>query len=56
MEAHSPEQLARIVGDTPLGIIGEPDDVANAVAFFAGDQSRFVTGQTLIVNGGRWFN
>lgn len=56
MAAHTPEQLAKVVADTPLGVIGEPQDIANAVAFFASAQSRFVTGQTLIVNGGRWFN
>lgn len=40
----------------PMGFIGEPDDVANAVAFFVSEQSRFVTGQNLLVNGGRAFN
>ncbi|MEO5736867.1 MAG: SDR family oxidoreductase [Variovorax sp.] len=40
----------------PMGFIGEPDDVANAVAFFVCEDSRFVTGQNLLVNGGRAFN
>lgn len=40
----------------PMGFIGEPDDVANAVAFFVSEESRFVTGQNLLVNGGRAFN
>ena len=31
---------------------GEVDDVARAIAFLAGDDSRFVTGQTLLVDGG----
>ena len=31
---------------------GEVEDVARAIAFFAGDDSRFVTGQTLLVDGG----
>ncbi|CAN7770490.1 SDR family NAD(P)-dependent oxidoreductase [Pseudorhodoferax sp. LjRoot39] len=56
MAAHTPEQLQKVIGDTPLGMLGEPEDIAHAVAFFASDDSRFVTGQTLIVNGGRWFN
>lgn len=56
MAAHTPEQLAKVVAETPLGMIGEPEDIANAVAFFASEESRFATGQTLIVNGGRWFN
>jgi NAD(P)-dependent dehydrogenase (short-subunit alcohol dehydrogenase family) len=37
---------------TPLGRIGLPLDIAKAVLFFAGDQSEFVTGQTLFVDGG----
>jgi NAD(P)-dependent dehydrogenase (short-subunit alcohol dehydrogenase family) len=37
---------------TPLGRVGQPVDVARAVAFFAGDAADFVTGQTLWVDGG----
>lgn len=37
---------------TPLGRIGLPLDIAKAVVFFAGDQSEFITGQTLFVDGG----
>jgi 3-oxoacyl-[acyl-carrier protein] reductase len=33
---------------------GEPEDIANAVAYLAGDDSRYVTGQTLHVNGGSY--
>jgi NAD(P)-dependent dehydrogenase (short-subunit alcohol dehydrogenase family) len=36
-----------------LGRIGEPDDIANAVAFFASPESGWVTGQVLAVDGGR---
>jgi 3-oxoacyl-[acyl-carrier protein] reductase len=32
--------------------VGEPDDIANAIAFFASDAASFVTGQTLYVDGG----
>ena len=39
---------------TPLRRVGQVDDVANAVIFFAGDYSTFVTGQTLYVDGGLW--
>jgi 2,3-dihydroxy-2,3-dihydro-p-cumate dehydrogenase len=43
------EQATAIV---PLGRPGTPDEVAAAVAFLAGEDSRFVTGQTIYVNGG----
>jgi NAD(P)-dependent dehydrogenase (short-subunit alcohol dehydrogenase family) len=37
---------------TPLGRVGQPLDVARAVAFFAGEAADFITGQTLFVDGG----
>ncbi len=43
------EGLAKAI---PMGRLGEPTDLANAVAFFASDDSSFVTGQTLSVSGG----
>jgi NAD(P)-dependent dehydrogenase (short-subunit alcohol dehydrogenase family) len=36
----------------PLGRIGEPQDVASAIAFFASEQASWITGQVLSVNGG----
>lgn len=39
---------------TPLRRIGEVSDVAEAVVFLAGDGARFITGQTLYVDGGLW--
>ena len=43
-----PEYLRKL----PLGRFGEPVDVANAVAFLASAESSYITGQTLILDGG----
>jgi NAD(P)-dependent dehydrogenase (short-subunit alcohol dehydrogenase family) len=55
MNAHrkaNPEQVEAIVGGTPLGRWGLPADVAQAVVLLASDGAAFVTGQTLVVDGG----
>jgi NAD(P)-dependent dehydrogenase (short-subunit alcohol dehydrogenase family) len=44
--------LARALSGTPLGRIGEPEDVAGAAVFLASNAARYVTGQTIIVDGG----
>ncbi len=43
----------RMLKSIPLGRIGEPTDIANAVLFLASDEASFITGQTLFVCGGR---
>ena len=40
------------VANTPLGRIGQPDDIAPAVVFLASDDSRWVTGEAIRVSGG----
>lgn len=46
------EFVARIAAGVPVRRMGRPDDIAAAVAFFAGEGAGFVTGQTLVVAGG----
>jgi acetoacetyl-CoA reductase/3-oxoacyl-[acyl-carrier protein] reductase len=46
--------VQKVAASIPMGRVGEPEDVANAIAFFASDQSDYITGQTLLVNGGTW--
>ena len=53
MNASLDEQtLNELVQETPLGRIGKPDDVANAVLFFASRKASFITGQVITVDGG----
>jgi len=44
--------LAPMRRRTPLGVLGEPDDIALAVLYLASDASKYVTGQVLRANGG----
>ena len=46
------EELYASAARIPLGRIGQPRDMAKAAVFLASDRARFVTGQTLVVNGG----
>lgn len=48
----APDYAATWAPITPLGRVGTPDDVADVVLFFASHASRFVTGQTIWVDGG----
>jgi 3-oxoacyl-[acyl-carrier protein] reductase len=48
----SEEQKNYIISKIPLGMIGSPNDVANCVEFLASDDSGYITGETIHVNGG----
>ena len=48
----SEEKRKSIIADIPLGRLGEPEDVAEAVVFLVSDKAKFITGEVLDVNGG----
>ena len=48
-----PEHLKeQILGQVPVGRFGEPEEIAEVVAFLAGERAAYVTGQTIVVDGG----
>ena len=49
----APTVLADYVAGVPAGHLGSPADVAHAVSFFASEEASFITGQRLVVDGGR---
>ena len=50
--AMTPEARAALSGQIPLERLGTPQDIANVVAFLASEQASYITGQTLVVDGG----
>jgi len=51
-KALSADQVAKLIGNVPLGRLGQPDDVAHAVLFLACPAASYITGNTIHVNGG----
>jgi 3-oxoacyl-[acyl-carrier protein] reductase len=51
-DALGEERRQLILTNTPLGRLGEPEDVAGAVRFLCSDEAAFVTGEVLLVDGG----
>jgi 3-oxoacyl-[acyl-carrier protein] reductase len=50
-----PEEVkAKILAQVPVGRIGQPEDVANAVKFLASEEAAYITGHVLAVNGGMY--
>jgi 3-oxoacyl-[acyl-carrier protein] reductase len=50
------DYVAEMARQTPLGRVGQPQDIANAVAFLAGERASFITGETLCVSGGYYLH
>ena len=48
------EQKALTLAQVPVGRLGQPIEIANAVAFLASDEASYITGETLHVNGGMY--
>ncbi len=48
----NPERLARVEEHYPMRRIGEPDDIAGTAVFLASEAGRYITGQTIVVDGG----
>lgn len=49
-----PQFVERLRAATPVGFVAEPEDVAGLVAYLASREARFVTGQSILIDGGRW--
>ncbi len=49
----APETHQHIMANTPLGRMGRPEEVANVIRFLLSDESSFMTGQSVVVSGGR---
>ena len=52
MNAYPPEVQAAFAGTNPMKRFGEVEDVANAIAYLAGETGRFITGEVLTIDGG----
>ncbi len=52
MTAAMTDEAKKILAQNPLGRVGQPEDIAGAVAYLVSDDASFVTGHVLDVNGG----
>ena len=53
LQALGQEYLDRMARSVPLGFLGEPEDIGEVVAFLASDGARYVTGQSVVIDGGQ---
>lgn len=50
---HNPELAPVYLSTMPLGRFGQPDDIASAVSWLASDEASYITGQTVVIDGGQ---
>lgn len=55
LERSAGEEAKKAIASIPVGFVGEPEDIAAMAALIASDEGRFMTGQAVVVNGGRWW-
>jgi len=49
---NDPKRKSKVMSRTPMGKLGEPDDIAEAIFYLASDAAKYVTGAVLVVDGG----
>ncbi|WP_316568548.1 elongation factor P 5-aminopentanone reductase [Neobacillus sp. YIM B06451] len=54
LSGFAPEEVEALTGDIPMGRLGRPEEIANAVAFLLSGEASYITGHILSVNGG-WY-
>ena len=55
LERSAGDEAKKAVASIPVGFLGEPDDIAGFAAMLASEEGRYITGQSILVNGGRWW-
>jgi len=53
--AHAPLEQEKLLNQIPLKRVGQPEDIANAIVFLASDWASYITGQILLIDGGRTY-
>jgi acetoacetyl-CoA reductase/3-oxoacyl-[acyl-carrier protein] reductase len=55
LERSAGEEARKAIASIPVGFLGEGDDIAGFAAMLASEEGRYITGQSILVNGGRWW-
>jgi 3-oxoacyl-[acyl-carrier protein] reductase len=53
LDGLGPDYIAKMESSIPMKRLGTVEDIANAVLFFASDEAGYITGQTLVIDGGQ---